>query len=302
MPKILVVDDDKGIVEMLKIALDTFGYHHIEAYDGADVLGLVVAENPDIILLDVNLPNKNGFEVCREIRESIHDTYIPIIMITARDDLSSKIEGLDTGADDYITKPVDIKEVMARIKSMLRIKSLQDELRLAKNELQELAVRDFLTGCYNRRYFMEIMELETKKSRRYNQPFACIMVDVDTFKKLNDTYGHPFGDTVLKGVANILQDNLRDSDIVCRYGGEEFVVYLPNIYDSNELSVICERIRSVVQKTPFLFEDKTVTVTISVGATLLEGKEIPDIDTIIANVDKAMYQAKHDGRNRYRII
>lgn len=301
MPKILVVDDDRGIVEMLQIGLSSLNYDSIVAYEGESVFKLVDLERPDIILLDLNLPGKNGFQVCREIREKITDTYIPIIMLTARDDLGSKIEGLDTGADDYITKPVDIKEVLARVKSMLRIKSLQDELRMAKNELQELAVRDYLTGCYNRRYFTEILQMETKKAVRYDQTFACVMVDADRFKVLNDTYGHLAGDIVLKGIADALRYNLRDSDIIARYGGEEFVLLLPNIPNEIELKLICERIRTLIEHKTFFFEGKELQVTISVGAGLFSGKDIPGPEQLISLVDSALYRAKREGRNCFRL-
>ncbi len=303
MPKILIVDDDRKIVEMLEIGLNALGYRTVMAYDGEAAIDMVLKEIPDIILLDLNLPKKNGFEVCRQVRMEIKDNYIPIIMITARDDISSKIEGLDTGADDYITKPVDIKEVMARIKSMLRIKSLQDELRTAKDELQELAVRDYLTGCFNRRYFTEILQIELKKSSRYDKSFGCIMLDVDDFKKINDNYGHPFGDEVLKKIADILRDNLRESDIIGRYGGEEFIALLPNISQRVELEQICERIRKKVEKTFFKTDSGNINTTISIGASLCEGKKNGlNTDDIISNIDKALYKAKWDGKNCCRLI
>jgi len=303
MAKILIVDDDRKIVEMLEIGLNALGYQTAVAYDGEVAVEMVAREVPDIILLDLNLPKKDGFEVCRQVRAEVKDNYIPIIMITARDDISSKIEGLDTGADDYITKPVDIKEVMARIKSMLRIKSLQDELRTAKDELQELAVRDYLTGCFNRRYFMEILQIELKKSLRYDKSFGCIMLDVDNFKRVNDTWGHPYGDEVLKKVADIIRDNLRESDIIGRYGGEEFIALLPNIILKKELEQICERIRKKVEKTFFKFNEDTVNVTVSIGARLCEGKKnSSDADAIIADIDRALYKAKGDGKNCCRLI
>jgi len=303
MPKILIVDDDRKIVEMLEIGLNALGYRTVMAYDGEAAIDMVLKEIPDIILLDLNLPKKNGFEVCRQVRMEIKDNYIPIIMITARDDISSKIEGLDTGADDYITKPVDIKEVMARIKSMLRIKSLQDELRTAKDELQELAVRDYLTGCFNRRYFTEILQIELKKSSRYDKSFGCIMLDVDDFKKINDNYGHPFGDEVLKQIADILRDNLRESDIIGRYGGEEFIALLPNISQRVELEQICERIRKKVEKTFFKTDSGNINTTVSIGASLCEGKKSgSNCDDIISNIDKALYKAKWDGKNCCRLI
>ncbi|MEW6535894.1 MAG: diguanylate cyclase [Candidatus Auribacterota bacterium] len=297
MPKILVVDDDHGLVDMLQIGLEALQYETLVAYDGVEAVAKTKEHMPDIILLDVNLPLKTGFEVCKEIRSTVLTTYIPIIMITARDDLSSKIEGLDIGADDYITKPVDIKEVLARIKSMLRIKKLQDELRTTRDELRELSIKDYLTGCYNRRYIMEILLLEVKKSRRYGLSLACIMADLDGFKAVNDTYGHPFGDVVLKSIAEVIFHNLRDSDIIGRYGGEEFIAILPSLSQKAELEDICERIRSAVEQKKCSSNGCSVNVTISIGATLFNGVDIPDEDKIIEIVDEALYEAKHSGKN-----
>lgn len=301
MAKILIVDDEKKIVEMLEIGLNAMGYDVCAAYDGETAVEMVLKEVPDIVLLDINLPKMDGFEVCRQIRAKITDNYIPIIMVTARDDLSSKIEGLDTGADDYITKPVDIKEVMARIKSMLRIKNLQDELRFAKDELQELAVRDYLTDCYNRRYFLEILDLELKKSVRYGRNIVLLMIDIDKFKLINDTYGHPVGDKVLRKVSAVIKTGLRESDIIGRYGGEEFIVFLPNISDITNLKSICERLRSQVEKSDINVAETKINITISIGAGNFLDNYLPSIDDMISVIDKALYKAKNDGRNRYVI-
>ncbi len=302
MAKILIVDDDKRIVEMLEIGLSTVGYETVPAYDGESALSLVHSEVPDLVLLDINLPKKDGFQVCRQIRDEVENNYIPIIMITARDDLSSKVEGLDTGADDYITKPVDIKELMARVKSMLRIKNLQDELRSAKDELQELAVRDYLTNCYNRRYFMEIFQLEIKKAVRYNRDIVCFMIDIDRFKHINDTHGHPAGDRVLEAISQLLITHLRDSDIIGRYGGEEFIVLLPQITHIDQVEYVCERLRAAVESTPFKVDTDEIFITISIGAGIFHPDSLPHVDEMIDIVDKALYQAKHEGRNCYRII
>lgn len=297
MAKVLIVDDDAKIVEMLEIGLNAMGYDTVAAYDGGSVFQVVLDEAPDIILLDLNLPKKDGIEVCQEIREKIKDNYIPIIMVTARDDTQSKIEGLDVGADDYITKPVDIKEVMARIRSMLRLKSVSDELKEANDELKELAVRDYLTSCYNRRYFMEILMLEVKKAVRYDRVISCIMLDLDYFKSINDNYGHPVGDIVLKWFADVLRDNLRDSDIVGRYGGEEFIVLLPNISTQEEIELICNRIRETVEKTSVNVGDNEINLTVSIGGSIFEGKSIPDVEGIIEKIDNSLYEAKRAGRN-----
>ncbi len=297
MSKVLIVDDDAKIVEMLEIGLNAMGYDTVAAYDGGSVFQIVIDEAPDIILLDLNLPKKDGIAVCQEIREKMKDNYIPIIMVTARDDQQSKIDGLDVGADDYITKPVDIKEVMARIRSMLRLKSMNDELKDARDELKELAVRDYLTSCYNRRYFMEILMLEVKKAVRYDRVISCIMLDLDYFKNINDNYGHPVGDIVLRWFADVLRDNLRDSDIVGRYGGEEFIVLLPNISTQEEMELICNRIRETVEKTTVNVGDNEINLTVSIGGSIFEGKNIPDVENIIEKIDNLLYDAKRAGRN-----
>ena len=302
MVKVLIVDDDSQLVEMLGIALNLAGYQVLTAYDGDTACAKVVRDLPDIVLLDLKLPGKHGFEVCRQIRHTITDTYIPVIMVTAEDDLDSKIEGLEIGADDYIAKPFDTREIIARIKSMVRIKSLHDELRLAKNDLLELAVRDSLTSTYNRRYFLEILKLEIKKIRRYGGTLACLMLDVDEFKKINDSYGHPCGDKVLKRVADVMQDNLRSSDVVGRYGGDEFIAFLPNIQHTERLGVICNRICTMIEQVPVQTSSGTHTVTVSIGASVFDSSSMPDFEQIIEEVDAALYSAKHAGRNCCKLI
>src|SRR5688572_4840411 len=233
-PRVLVVDDHEDNIELLRARLESRGYQVEDARDGQQALERVAASPPDLILLDVMMPRMDGFEVARRIKSDRTLPFIPIIMQTALDSTEHKVEGLDAGADDYITKPINFAELEARVKSMLRIKALQDALEERERELSEvngrllkMAQTDSLTGLDNRRYLEERLEEMFGHSRRLKEPLAVVLCDLDRFKSVNDTYGHQAGDAVLKQLARILKQEAREIDRVGRYGGEEFMLLLP---------------------------------------------------------------------------
>ncbi|HJU64782.1 MAG TPA: diguanylate cyclase, partial [Gemmatimonadaceae bacterium] len=226
-PRILIVDDKPDNVEVLRARLEANGYRTVCATDGERALKLVADSPPDLILLDVMMPQMDGYEVARRIKADKNLPFIPIIMQTALDSVASKVEGLGAGADDYITKPINFAELEARVRSMLRIKALQRDLTTANAELRRMAVTDGLTGLYNRRHIEERLREMFEHAIRFHEPLACAMFDLDHFKSVNDKHGHMAGDAVLKQLAATLRHAVREVDRVGRYGGEEFMVILP---------------------------------------------------------------------------
>ncbi len=302
--RILVVDDQEDNVEVLRARLEARGYETITARDGEQALQIVEASPPDLILLDVMMPKLDGNEVARRIKGNPALPFIPIIMQTALDSTESKVEGLGAGADDYITKPINFAELEARVRSMLRIKALQDAvlereraLAAAMEELQRVAITDGLTGLYNRRHIEERLHEMFEHSLRLHEPLACAMFDLDHFKSVNDTYGHQAGDEVLRQLAVLLTDSARDIDRVGRYGGEEFMIILPGTVLDAAVT-FAERARLAVESHIFTFEGGTLRRTMSCGVAAWPHPRIRHRDELVKSADDALYVAKNMGRNK----
>jgi len=295
--RVLVVDDDEDGLYILKLLLTKMKYEVHTAKDGEEALYKAEALVPDIILLDVMMPKLNGFEVCKRVKSTPEGMYIPIILLTAKSELMSKIEGLDCGADEYLTKPYDMSELTARIRSMLRIKLLNDSLRQANRQLEELSVTDELTKLYNRRYINKKLEEEFRRAFRYKRPLSCLMFDADHFKTVNDTYGHAFGDLVLREIAAIILETARTVDICGRFGGEEFILILPDT-EIEKAQIVGDRIRRSVENHAFKNEQHSILRTISVGVSALPDDHIKDEFQLVEWSDKALYVAKTTGRNK----
>jgi diguanylate cyclase (GGDEF)-like protein len=293
--KILVVDDNPDNVDLLTQYLTGLGYEVVPAYDGEEALMIAARVKVDLVLLDVMMPKLSGFDVCRKLKATDETGFIPIVLVTVRDDTQSKLEGFAAGADDYITKPFDIEELSARVKSLLHIKRLQDELREANVRLAEMSVTDGLTGMYNHRYFVEQLEVEINRSRRFRRPLAVIMLDIDHFKKVNDTFGHMFGDYVLRKVSEVFQRTVRAGDVVARYGGEEFAILAT---ETDGAAALAERIRSAIETTDFHFEGQQTKVRISAGVCQAVAGSVEDGGELLRQADEALYEAKQGGRNR----
>jgi diguanylate cyclase (GGDEF)-like protein len=303
-PRILIVDDHEDNVELLRARLESWGYTCEAAGDGAEALQKVDESPPDLILLDVMMPKIDGIEVARRVKRNDALPFIPIIMQTALDATENKVRGLEAGADDYITKPIDFAELKARVASMLRIKRLQEELEDREQELLEANERlrymsqtDALTGLDNRRRLEERIDEMFEHAKRLDGPFSCVMCDLDHFKSVNDTYGHQAGDAVLKQFAQILREDVREIDRVGRYGGEEFMMLLPGtVLDAGVR--FAERVRKHVASHTFTFEGVSIQRTASFGVSAWPHPRIANCDDLVRAADAALYVAKETGRNR----
>jgi len=288
--RVLVIDDSDSIHKLVIARLRPEGLEVIGEFDGERGIERAVADQPDVILLDIGLPNVDGFEVCRRLKEHPSTRNIPIIFLTGTADTESKVRGLDLGAVDYVTKPFDQVELRARVRAALRTKRLQDIL-------EQQSFLDGLTGLWNRSYLDRRLESELNVARRYGRPLTLVLADVDHFKRVNDSLGHLFGDIVLQGIAEGLRAYARRSDIVARYGGEEFAILLT---DTNLRSAmyVSERLRSSAESRHFEARSEIVSVTASFGVACSE--EIGAVLTpeeLIRAADVALYASKDAGRN-----
>lgn len=296
------MEDDPIQASATKSILMKVGYEILWAEDGINAIKLVKSEKPDIILLDVILPGMDGYEVCRWLKLDETSKGIPVIMLTVKKDLSDKISGLQIGADDYLPKPYNELELNARIYASLRTKALQDELKVKNRQLEDLldrvnymAITDALTGLYNRRRFRDVLASEFERARRYGTPFSLVMLDIDHFKKINDTFGHDVGDAVLREVSDVLLKSIREIDTASRYGGEEFMIILPSTDKAHAL-VVAERMRQQIENHEF--SEVGPTITVSIGISGMPDAGIENEDRLIRCSDFAMYRAKQLGRNR----
>ncbi len=295
--RILVVDDHEDNVELLRARLEARGYRVEAASDGQQALDRVFADPPDLVLLDWMMPRVTGLEVARRIKGHAGLPFVPVIMQTALDSTEQMVEGLDAGADDYIAKPINFAELEARVKALLRIKALQEELARANDELRRMSQTDGLTGVDNRRHIEERLTEAFEHAARLNEPLAVVMSDVDHFKSVNDSYGHQAGDAVLRQVAEVLRDTAREIDRVGRYGGEEFLVLLPgaNLEDARRYA---ERARAAVEAREFAYDGGAVRRTLSAGVAAWPHPDVRHQEALVKLADEALYAAKEAGRNR----
>jgi len=287
LQRVLVIDDDEAIHALIKVRLAGESVQLHSAYDGESGLELAASALPDLILLDVDMPQPDGFEVCRRLKHDPLTMNIQVIFLSGASSTEEKIRGLNLGAVDYVTKPFDPAELRARVRVSLRTKYLLD--LLAKR-----AMIDGLTGLWNRAYFDQRLLAELGLSSRCGRPLACTLLDVDHFKRVNDTYGHSRGDEVLRGVGQVLLEESRAEDIVCRYGGEEFVILTPDA-TAQGAAAHAERVRTLLASRAFGREQDAARVTASFGCadTVMWG-----LAALVEAADKALYEAKGAGRNR----
>jgi diguanylate cyclase (GGDEF)-like protein len=308
---ILVIDDEPANLLLLKRLLISHGYQVQIKSSGITAIAAAEENPPDLILLDISLPEMDGYDVCTKLKEIDHLKDVPVIFFSALSDVLDKVKAFSVGGIDYIPKPFDFEEVLARVQTHLKIHMLQTQLAektasleaeidrriKAEQGLVELASLDPLTGIYNRRAFYELAEKELIRKQRYGNSITLLMMDIDHFKRVNDSYGHLAGDHVLIAFAALCQRSLRSFDLVARYGGEEFIVFLPRTDLQNGIS-IAERLRKALAQTEFDFEGIAISITISIGVVNLDAGESATLPELIDRADQALYHAKQIGRNQ----
>jgi two-component system cell cycle response regulator len=294
--EVVVIEDDASVARLVSFTLRRDGYVVHEAGSLTTGKTLLGERKWDIVILDRKLPDGDGIELCRDLRASNPHGYI--LILTGESSAAAKLAGFGCGADDYVTKPFALDELLARVRAGARIVDLQKALMASNRRLEELSNTDPLTGISNRRSFDRDLATRFEHSRRYNRPLSTVMIDIDLFKTINDTYGHPIGDRVLRCLAKILDRATRQSDVVARLGGEEFCVLLPEtpLFEALQFG---EKIRATFASTEFPGgQEGPQRVTLSAGVAAVPNARIGDALSLIEAADQALYRAKNNGRNR----
>jgi two-component system, cell cycle response regulator len=295
--RVLIAEDDAMFRKILRSWLESWGYQVTVAEDGAKAWQILQEMRaPHLLILDWIMPNLNGIDVCRRVRERASSPYQYILLVTAKDDKQDLVRGLEAGADDYLSKPFDRDELRARLRTGRRILTLQAEQLKAREELQLQATHDGLTGTWNRNAILDLLHREYDLAARSGNTIGVIMLDVDHFKRVNDTYGHLAGDQVLIEAARRMQQAVRSYDLVGRYGGEEFLVVSPDC-NKEQIQVCAERIRLAMEEQPVLAYGSTIAITVSAGTAILAPWLSSEKDALAA-ADNALYRAKSGGRNQ----
>lgn len=306
--RILLVEDSELQAMTAKKFLEREGHEVRLAKDGKAAISAVKSHPIDIVLLDLVLPDMTGNHLCRWLKLGEDTKGIPIIMLTVKSDVNDKVAGLEAGADDYLPKPYNQIELNARIYACLRTKALQDDLRQKNAQLEDLlkkvavlASTDHLTGLYNRRQFEKVIKKEYLRAVRYKEPLACFMLDIDHFKRINDTFGHKAGDGVLKEISQIITEGLREIDHIARWGGEEFIVALPKTDREGVLIPASRILKAVSEHQVVSLLPNEERVTVSIGIAAIPETSITTFEQLIHAADEALYRAKKNGRNRFEI-
>lgn len=301
MEKILVVDDHPGNIRIIAAMLQT-EYKVLAANNGERAIKIAEESEPDLILLDVMMPDLDGFSVCEILKNNPKTEDIPIIFITAKTEIDDVVKGFSIGGCDYISKPFNPEELFARVNTHIELKKSKEllkkyinELEAKNRELDLMSKTDYLTELANRRFMVTRLKEEIVNTEKTGRKFSILLCDIDYFKKINDTYGHEIGDLILKEVTLSIKESVRECDLVSRWGGEEFLVLL---IDTDIISAanIAEKIRDRVEQKAIMVNNMAIKSTISIGVT--EYIHELSISQNINNADKALYQSKNDGRNR----
>jgi diguanylate cyclase (GGDEF)-like protein len=321
-PIVLIVDDNPHNLRVVTDMMEESGYEPVIALSGKKALGFIAIQKPDLILLDVKMPELDGYEVCRILKNDPQTREIPIIFLTVQSDLDDVIKGFESGAVDFVSKPFNILELQMRTKTHLELKQIRDAqktynqqlekanrelkkaneiIRTQNEQLREVAFRleqlsktDVLTELYNRRYMMEKLAEEGSRYKRNQKPFSIIIADIDDFKKVNDTHGHDCGDFVIKRTAQTLADSVRDIDSVGRWGGEEFLILLPETGVEGAV-VLAERIQKNVRGSVWSYNQFQITIGLTLGIATFD--EETDLDLVVKKADRALYDGKRKGKN-----
>ncbi len=296
--RILAAEDNPVFQSMLKTMLTRWGYEVIIAKDGNEAWSILESgEAPRLVLLDWMMPGMDGVEICRRVRSADREPYIYIVLLTARTESQDLVEGMDAGADDYLTKPFHAHELRVRLRAGRRILELQEQLLEAREALREQATHDGLTGLLNRTTILQTLREELERCAREEHGVAVLLVDLDRFKLINDTFGHLAGDAVLRDAARRMKAAVRCYDSAGRYGGEEFLIVMPGC-DESSARLQAERVRRAVGAEPYTFDGGPAVVTCSIGLSCRALARPQDSDALVREADLALYGAKDRGRNR----
>ncbi len=287
--KIMVVEDTYRDFEFLKNTLKKENYEIIYAQDGRDALSLLEKDTPDLVILDILLPDIDGFEVCKRIKENKRFVNLPVLFYSVIKTVDEKLLGLETGASDFLSKSADPRELLIRVRNLLKAKRQIDETI-------KFSFYDTITNVYNRRYFQHRLNDECIRSRRYQRAFSCLMIDVDHFKKINNNFGRATGDRVLKKVAETLSLNIRSADEICRYEEDKFGVLLPET-DLRGAYSAAERIRHFIAMSDAVKTECQTNLTVSCGVSAFN-KNINDTHELVDQANRALSEAKLEGRNQ----
>lgn len=296
--RVLAAEDNPVFQSMLRSMLGKWGYDFVIARDGTEAWRALDSENaPRLAILDWMMPGLDGVEICRRVRAAAREPYIYLVLLTARTESQDLVEGMEAGADDYLTKPFAAQELRVRLRAGRRILDLQSELMDAREALREQATHDNLTGLWNRGSILDALHTALSRASRERGPVAVLMCDIDFFKAINDTRGHQAGDEILRQSATRMKAVMRAYDVAGRYGGEEFLIVLPSC-DAEGARKQAERLREAFAGEPFRNCDKRLTLTCSFGISWRERVAPGDAEALIREADLALYAAKANGRNR----
>ncbi|AFM23030.1 GGDEF domain-containing response regulator [Desulfomonile tiedjei] len=298
--KVLVAEDNRFFRRLVEASLQQWGHEVLGCEDGSQAWDLLMQDAPPrLALLDWEMPKLQGIEICRRLRALKDRPYVYLILLTAKSRKDDIIKGLDSGADDYVTKPFDPVELRVRLRAATRILELQEDLMAACQAAEQRAQEDSLTGLWNHSAILDILRKELDRSARSGGNLGVILADVDYFKRINDSYGHLVGDRVLRSIGRAMRENLRSHDSIGRYGGEEFLVVLPDCCEGDLIS-LAERLRKAILDD-CARDTQKVLRTMSFGCTCVDGKVAMCLDAIVHAADEALYRAKKNGRNRIEV-
>ncbi len=299
--RVLIADDSLLSRRLLEGTLRSWGYDVVVAADGTEAWNILSSETPpSLAVLDWMMPGVTGPELCRLVRQRGAEPYTYILLLTSRNEKDDVVEGMDSGADDYITKPFDKHELKVRLRAGTRIVDLQEQLVAAREALRVQATRDYLTQLWNRSSTRDMLQRELARSEREGTPVGVVLADLDHFKSINDTYGHFAGDAALRESARRMQAATRSYDAVGRYGGEEFLIVLPGL-DEEGVRLHSERMRMAIAATPVLALEAALNVTCSFGCSSGIGGQA-SAESLIRAADEGLYRAKRAGRNRSVVV
>ncbi|MDR3631816.1 MAG: diguanylate cyclase [Desulfocapsaceae bacterium] len=295
MWSILVVDDNPVVVRLLENLLERSGYRVMKAGNGEDALEIVAADKPDLVLLDIDMPGKSGYWICRSLKSNLHFADIPVLFVTALADKEDIVNGFAAGCQDYILKPFIHAELLARVQTHLALRKAHQDLQASVVRFRDLSILDDLTGFYNTRYLYQTLQEQLEKKR--NLPLSVVFIDIDNFKHTVDTYGHLNGSNVIAELAEIVINLLPDGGYGVSYGGDEFVVVLAG-HGSKEGAALAEKIRSAIERADFLsFCDLAVHITVSCGVATFPD-DACTLSELLGNADQALFETKRRGKNK----